>query len=322
MNRCVKVRLFVIATLVMILGSLFILFVGDSNEEGWVQSPVLPPAERAFKTVSVTQTAPPAPDPGGRVSSKLRILHNLLQRGLPIEKDEDVVRLLDEYFRSMDDTRSNLDDDALRQASGAVIATLIVNKRHAPLLIAALKHASLKTDGEPLARALGNMMDAVVFEQIVNAHTAATTPELRRTLGQTVAMAANPDAVPSLSQYLAGHPDEELTRYVASGLAHVGTPLAVSGLLKVAASNPGISGALLEVTSPNAASVLQFAAQGNKDAPSDSSRVFAIYALGNMRDEVSIAVLETLALNESNPLVARAAIEVYEKVTGHKVVVE
>jgi hypothetical protein len=182
----------------------------------------------------------------------------------------------------------------------------------APML---LDWATVTTDRALLRavlEALGPMANAETIEDVQRRFAAAFRADDRYRLAKVLRNITNPDVAPALIA-LAESPDApaQLTVAATEALATIGTADALSCLLgRLQAADPDdtarLMTAIARIDQPAALAALRYAALGNKDAPTDSTRAAAARALANFRDEETRAVLAQLSIDPSE-LVSAAA---------------
>lgn len=148
--------------------------------------------------------------------------------------------------------------------------------------------------------ALGRLGDAAMIEDIEKRYAATRLYDERYRLAKVIRNITSPEAAPALME-LARRSDApgELVIAATDALASVGTPPAVSLLLQKLESDQGdnsarLATAIARIDRAEALSTLQYAARGNKDAPSIRTRVAAIQALANFNDDQTRALLTQL----------------------------
>lgn len=163
--------------------------------------------------------------------------------------------------------------------------------------------------------ALGPLGDAELIAEIQRRFAAAFRADDRFRLAKVIRNITNPESVPALIE-LANDAlaPEPLIIAATEALATLATPPAVSLLLgKIDTVAPDDTGRLMtaiaRIDRTEALALLQYAALGNKDAPSDLARVAAIQALANFRDEQTRELLQRLG-GDPNADVRDAAREV------------
>jgi HEAT repeat protein len=187
-----------------------------------------------------------------------------------------------------------------------------------PLL---LDWATMTTDRALLRSALdalGPVATAETIADVQQRYTAAFRYDDRYRLAKVLRNISNPEAAPALIA-LAENADAppELVVAATESLATIGTPEALACLLgKLQAADPDDTGrlktAIARIEQPAALAALRFAALGNKDAPTDTTRAAAAQALANFRDEETLAVLEQLSADPS-AIVSAAALGALER---------
>ena len=153
--------------------------------------------------------------------------------------------------------------------------------------------------------AFGAVADAELIAEIKRRFGTAFRSDDRYRLAKAVRNITNVEAVEPLIELANdGAAPHELTVAATDALATIGTPPAVSLLLEKLQTiepddAPRLLSAIARIDRPEARPALEYAAFGNKEAPTDGARVAAIQALGNYRDNDTRAVLGKLSADPS-----------------------
>lgn len=159
--------------------------------------------------------------------------------------------------------------------------------------------------------ALGPIADAELIAEIKRRFAAAFRADDRYRLAKTIRNITNAEAVEALIELANDEvAPRDLSVAATDALATIATPPAVSLLLgKLQTIGPDDAPRLLtaiaRIDRPEALAALQYAALGNKETPTDGSRVAVIQALGNFRDDETRDILGKLSGDPS--LAVRAA---------------
>ena len=165
--------------------------------------------------------------------------------------------------------------------------------------------------------ALARMGDAEMIDDVQRRYAATRSYDDRYRLAKIIGSMSNPEAVPALMA-LADSPDapRQLAVAATDALATVGTGPAVSLLLQKLDEEPPeesqrLQTAIGRINREEALPTLQFAARGNKDAPTVRGRIAAIQALANFPKEETAELFEELSGDATREVseAARALLE-------------
>ncbi|MBI3099906.1 MAG: hypothetical protein HYY93_16970 [Planctomycetes bacterium] len=313
---------------ILVLGTLVLLGLGEREIR-----------DRAGRT---RLTPPPSPSriAAGRaadatVPSPKAELHSSVTASPREEEDLPVLEVAHERDRGEVD-RMETPDDPKRAGSPTRVRALVESISALPTgdrkeelaheLAAVMSRDSallllktlLETHDETLSRACLTALRKVADGEMVRALAARyeETSDLtdRDRITQVIAGVQNDDAAEALMS-LAGReerlPDDPLIAAAERGLATVGNGPAASFLLQRRGETAGdqadrIEQALLDIRRPEARAVFEYAAQGNRDAPTEELQVLAIRALANFPDSDTACLMTRLSA-ESSGIVQTAA---------------
>jgi HEAT repeat protein len=185
------------------------------------------------------------------------------------------------------------------------------NQEALPELMKSLAEASPPALVGAVQAAVCHMAAEDEVRELLTRYGESADEEYRRRVENVLRRLENADAAPALIEAFADPataPGSALYGAIIEGLAHLGTTATASSLLQrldsAGREEPadGLLAAIGNISGPHALSALQYAAEGNKEATRDQTRVAAILALRNYWDERTLHLLETLAADENQSI--------------------
>lgn len=220
---------------------------------------------------------------------------------------------------------ATLPDGDLKEDIARLISTSS-NPQAAVTLLDSLGSGSDPAELRAAQASLAQMADGNVIDEIVARYDVASDKTEKDRLVNVLASIQNSDALDTLIELAervyvqAGDP---LATAAIKGIASVGTGPAASYLLQqlehAQANNAAqYTEALMMTNNSEAQSTLASAAQGNKEATQEQTRVAATLALGNYRDEQTTTVLQQLAAETTTAvgMAAQTALQAIRQPSG------